>query len=308
VGKELRAVHVLLNRAAGTVEQRGDPSLGDVLAQAFRENGVAATFHMVEGAELEEHARQALALAKSGTIDAIVVGGGDGSVRTVAGVAGGSDIPIGILPLGTLNHFARDIGLPLDVGQAVATIAAGFSRRVDLGEVNGRIFINNSSIGIYPYMVLDRERRRRHGLSKWAAMALAAIRGLRRLPRRRLMVRAEGSATAYRTPCVFVGNNQYDLHFLSLGRRQTLDSGKLHVYVARPMSKVGFLWFLIRAALGGADRVNDLDELRAATAEITARTSRLPVALDGEVERLSMPLRYRVRPRDLRVIVPVGTE
>jgi diacylglycerol kinase family enzyme len=136
------------------------------------------------------------------------------------------------------------------------------------------------------------------------AMALAVFRGLRRLPRRRLMLRAEGSVAVYRTPCLFIGNNEYDLHFLSLGRRQELDAGELHLYVARSRTRLGFLWFLIRAALGTTDRVNDLDEIRAVTAEITARTSRLPVALDGEVETLATPLHYRSRPRELRVIVP----
>ena len=302
--QKLRTVRVLLNRAAGALEGQGEQSLSDLLGDAFRESGITATFDLVDGPQLEESAIRALEMAKRGSIDAVVVGGGDGTVRTVAGALAGSDVPLGILPLGTLNHFARDIGLPLDPKQAVAVIAGGDSRRVDLAEVNGRIFINNSSVGIYPYMVLDRERRQnRDGLSKWTAMALAFVRGLKRLPRRRLIVRAEGSVAAYRTPCLFIGNNQYDLHFLSLGRRQELDAGKLHLYVTRPMSKLGFLWFLIRAALGFADRVNDLDEIRASTAEITARTSRLPVALDGEVETLAMPLRYRARPGALRVIV-----
>jgi diacylglycerol kinase family enzyme len=304
-GEMVHAVRVVFNQAAGSVVRQGNQSLADTLANAFRDIGVVATFDVIDGHSLEDGAVRAFDMAQRGSVDAIVVGGGDGTVRAVAGVAAGSDVPVGILPLGTFNHFARDVGVPLDLRQAVAAIAAGRSRRVDLGEVNGRIFINNSSIGIYPYMVLDRERRRsRDGRWKWTAMVFALFRGLRRFPRRRLIVRAEGLVAGYRTPCLFVGNNEYDLNFLSLGRRQELDAGRLHLYVARPVTKLGFLWFLVRAALGLADRVNDLDEIRAVTAEISARSSRLPVALDGDVEMLSTPLRYRARPRGLRVIVP----
>jgi diacylglycerol kinase family enzyme len=307
--RAIRTVCVLLNRSAGGLERDQEPSVADQLRETFREFDVSVNLELVEGDGIEASARRAVAAARRGEIDAIVVGGGDGTVRTVASAVAGSDIPVGILPLGTLNHFARDLGLPLDLKQAVATIASGISRRVDLGEVNGRVFINNSSVGIYPYMVLDRERRRGPGgYSKWIAMALAFIRVLRRFPRRRLKVDAEGSVAAYRTPCLFVGNNRYDLRFLSVGRRETLDAGRLHVYVARSSTKLGFLWFLLRAALGVTDRVNDLDELRVTAAKITTRARRLPVALDGEVEILATPLRYRTRPRDLLVLLPESPE
>ena len=120
---------------------------------------------------------------KRGETDAIVVGGGDGSIRTLASVLAGTDVPLGVLPLGTLNHFAKDLGIPLQVEEAAAIIAAGRTRVVDLAEVNGETFINNSSIGIYPYMVIDRERRRaRHKLAKWMAMVPAFFRMLRHFP------------------------------------------------------------------------------------------------------------------------------
>lgn len=236
----VRSVCVLLNRSAGSMEGDQGSSVEDRLTAAFREFDVSMNLELVDGDGLEASAVGAVAAAERGAIDAIVVGGGDGSVRTVAGAVAGSDIPVGILPLGTLNHFARDLGLPLDLEQAVATVASGISRRVDLGEVNGRVFINNSSVGIYPYMVLDRERRRsRSGLPKWTAMAFALVRGLWRFPRRRLTVHAQDSVAAYRTPCLFVGNNRYDLDFLSVGRRETLDAGDIDMKPAgdpRPSS------------------------------------------------------------------------
>ena len=163
-----------------------------------------------------------------------MVGGGDGTVGTVAGVMAGTGVPLGILPLGTLNHFAKDLGLPLDVVGAARLIAAAVTRDVDVAEVNGRVFVNNSSVGIYPLMVTDRDlRRRRHGLGKWLAMSLAFVRMLWRFPRRRLRLRAEGWTTPYRTPCLFVGNNEYSMELLSLGQRRRLDGGELWLGVVK---------------------------------------------------------------------------
>ena len=235
----------------------------------------------------------------------MVVGGGDGTIRTFAGVFAGTGIPLGVLPLGTLNHFARDLGIPVELAAAASTIGAFRTRTVDLGEVNGAIFINNSSIGIYPYLVIDRERQRASaGRRKWTAMALALLRAFRRFPRRRLTVIAEGMERRYRTPCLFVGNNEYDMNFFSLGRRHQLDAGKLHLYVARPPTKWGFVWFVLRAIFGDAGRMRDLDQVQTSSAEITSRASRLFVALDGEVETMSTPLAYRSRPGALTVIAP----
>src|SRR5262249_35769174 len=143
---------------------------------------------LVEPGALVERAKRALAKAVASEIDAVMVGGGDGSIRCVAEVLAATGVPLAVLPLGTLNHFAKDLGVPLDVNGAVAVVAQGETRKVDIGEVNGRVFLNTSSIGIYPYMVLDRERLRKTGLSKWSAMGMAALHALQHLPRRRLRI------------------------------------------------------------------------------------------------------------------------
>src|SRR3954468_12709730 len=153
-------VAVLLNRAAGTIVCGDGRTLGETIAAAFGQHGITATLEFLSGEELRESASRSLQRSKQNEIDALVVGGGDGSIATVAGVVADSGVPIGILPLGTFNHFAKDLGIPLLVEQAIDLIAAGRVRAVDLGEVNGESFVNNSSIGIYPYLVVDRERLR----------------------------------------------------------------------------------------------------------------------------------------------------
>jgi diacylglycerol kinase family enzyme len=304
--KPLRVV-VLLNRAAGTIVCGDGRTLAETIAAAFGQHGITATLEFLSGEELKESAGRALQQSTRNEIDALVVGGGDGSIAAVAGVLADTGLPIGILPLGTFNHFAKDLAIPLQVEQAVDVIAAGRVRSVDLGEVNGESFVNNSSIGIYPYLVVGRERlREERGMGKWTAMALAAWRTLRHFPLRRLHIHAGGQAERYRSPCVFIGNNEYCLTGATVGKRGRLDAGELCVYVAKQQSRLALFWLAFRSLLGFLDQSHDLRALKAPDVEITSHTSRLLVALDGEVIMLRTPLRYRARPNVLRVYAPEG--
>lgn len=298
-------VVVLMNGGAGAFSQRLAADVERTLRASFALHGIEARIDFVNGEGLRHAIDGALARAKAGEIDAIVIGGGDGSMRSAARTLGGTSVPLGLLPLGTLNHFAKDLGIPLQLEHAVAAIAGGRTRKVDLAEVNGETFINNSSIGIYPYMVIDRERRRaRHKLAKWMAMVPAFFRMMRHFPRRRLRISAEGFARPYRTPCLFVGNNEYAMELFTVRRRSRLDSGKLWFYVVKPREPLEFFWMVCRMCFGRLDQARDLDTFQLKEAEVSAKSSRLPVALDGDVSIMHTPLRYRVRPGALTVIVP----
>jgi diacylglycerol kinase family enzyme len=234
-----RPLRVLLNRG-GRVVARGPEAVAARVTAAFAAHGGTVEIRLVPGAELAAEATAARDLAQAGALAAVVVGGGDGSVGTVAGVLADSGVPMGVLPLGTLNHFAKDLGLPGDLDAAAAVVVAGRTRAVDVGEVGGRAFVNNAVIGVYPYMVGDRERRRRqHGLGKWVAMSLALLRMLARFPRRRLKLRTPAGETRYRTPLLFVGTAEYRLSGLTLRRTGGLDSGTLWLLVARHQTPWG---------------------------------------------------------------------
>jgi diacylglycerol kinase family enzyme len=294
----------ILNAGGGTMLQLGPDAVVERLKSAFARNGVEADVRAVPGAELCGEIERAIAAARAGQLDAVVVGGGDGTASTAAGLMVDTGVPLGVLGLGTLNHFAKDLGMPLELEEAAAALARGSLREIDVADCNGRIFVNNSLIGVYPYMVLDRERRRRlTSLGKWPAMSLAFLRMLWRFPRRRLRLRTAETELPYRTPCLFIGNNEYAFDFLKLGRRR-LDTGQLYLLVARAHSPWRLFLLACRAALGRLREAKDLEALHAQTAVIEARTSRLPVSFDGEVEHLRPPLRYRSRPGALKVIAP----
>jgi diacylglycerol kinase family enzyme len=212
---------------------------------------------------------------------------------------------LGVLPLGTLNHFARDAGIPLDLEGAVAVIAGGHSREVDVAEVNGRIFINNSAVGLYPELVREREAQQKHlGRSKRLAMLSAGVRAFWRFRKKRLVIRIAGREAPIETPLLFVGNNRYRMTPLALGKREAIDRGKLCIYAPLARSPLHFLWLSIRAVIGRERELEDFVTIDAAEAEIESIRPKIAVATDGEAQMMDTPLHYRIRPGALNLLVP----
>jgi diacylglycerol kinase family enzyme len=237
--------------------------------------------------------------------EVIVAAGGDGTVNTVAGELANTDKILGVLPLGTLNHFAKDLHIPLDLAAAVETIVRGHVMRVDLGEVNGRIFVNNSSLGIYPHIVSKRKvQQQRLGRSKWSAFVWATLAAFRRFPFLNLRIKVEDRELARQTPFLFVGNNEYEMTGLKLGRRPRLNAGCLGLYLTHRTGRFGMLLLAFRALFGPLNQAKDFEAYRVHEAIIDARQKLLLVATDGEVRWIETPLHYRTRPGALRVMTP----
>jgi diacylglycerol kinase family enzyme len=294
-------LEVIINGAAGTA--LGQEDAGRAAAEAFEACGVGVNISVARGGEeLEQAARRALS---NGAL-ALVAGGGDGTISALASLVVGTEKALGVLPLGTLNHFAKDLRIPLELGEAAAVVCDGHVARVDAGEVNGRVFINNSSLGLYPRIVRRREKMQaRDGSGKWSAFARATLAVLRRYPFLRVRLNADGREIVRLTPFVLVGNNEYEVDGLSLGGRRRLDSGRLSLYVAHRTGRLGLLWLAVRALFGRLREARDFDALSAEEIWVgTPRPRKLPVAIDGEVTLMKTPLRYRALPGALRVIVP----
>ena len=269
-------------------------------------DGAGLDAELVLAAGGEEMIATARRAVKEG-VRLVAAGGGDGTMNAVASVIAGTDVHFGVLPLGTLNHFAKDLGIPLALEEAVRNLAQGKPKRVDVGEVNGRIFLNNSSLGLYPDIVRDRElQQHRLGRGKWPAALWATLSALRRYPFLAMHLQVNGTRLARRTPFVFIGNNRYTMEGLAIGERERIDDGLLSLYVAERPTRLGLLRFAFDALRGKLGDRADFDVLHAPELEIETRRRRLRVAFDGEVRQMTPPLRYRVRPGALTVIVPEG--
>jgi len=295
-------VTAVINRSGGTVEG-GDPELAESLAAAFAAVGVEAKIILAAPAALQA---AFLSAAEEEGLDALIAGGGDGTVSLAAAVAVKAGLTLGLLPLGTLNHLARDAGIPHGLDAAVAVIAAGHAEAIDVGEVNDHIFVNNSSVGLYPLMVRQRETlRKRLGRSKRLAMLVASVRALRHFSRHRLTIRIAGREQPIETPLLFVGNNLYQTSLLALGRRLGLQGGELCLYAVLARTRLQFIGLALRGLIGRLDQQRDFISLTGVReAEIHSRRAALSVSADGETLHLEPPLHYRVRPKALRLLMP----
>lgn len=293
-------LRIIVNRGGGSF----DPAWVDRLASLFAGHGMEAKILAVDPGELDRHCAEA---ARAAGIAALVVAGGDGTISAAAGILAGGELPLGILPLGTLNHFARDAGIPLDLEAAVAAIVAGRTRRVDVAEVNGRAFVNNSAVGLYPELVREREAQQRaFGRSKRLAMLVAGARAFWRFSRRRLTLRIEGREAPVDTPLLFVGNNRYRISLAGLGERDSIDRGELGIYAPLARTPLHFMWISLRAVLGREERQSDFLSIGGVkAAEIDSPRSTIRVATDGEAQMMETPLCYRIRPGALKLLVPV---
>lgn len=289
---------ILLNARSGDDQPPPREPLARLWAAEGREARIWVTD---EGTGADELARRAVAEG----CDPLVAGGGDGTLNAVAAVAIEADKTLGVLPLGTFNHFAKDLKIPLDLEGAARVCLAGHTARVDVGEVEGRIFLNNSGLGLYPDLVRHRERQQeRRGWGKAAAFVWAAATMLRLYPFLDVELEVEGQKLYRRTPFVFIGNNEYEMETFRPGGREALDRGELSLYVAHRTGRLGLVRLALSALLGRLRRQHDFDALCAQEIRITTHHASLRVSLDGEVTSLRTPLHYRVRPGALRALVP----
>lgn len=307
-----RPALVILNCGAGTDNKESMP---EKLARVFEERKFDARIEVITP---DLDLRKTIAEELKQGCKLIIAGGGDGTINAVAEHLLECSATFGVLPLGTLNHFAKDLGIPMDLEQAVDTVIAGFTTVVDAGEVNGKLFLNNSSLGLYPQLVRDREAQQKHGRTKWVAFAKSLVTVMYHYNYFRVHLVVEGKEITRRTPLVFVGNNRYKVDGLNLGSRESLKDGVLCAYIPHSVGRFGLVWLSLRAIVGKLRDADTFDEYVASEFTIDTRTfkrlrwlhrKRLQqVAVDGEVTILEKPLQYKSLNKILRVIVPEQPE
>lgn len=289
---------VIINAAAGAQATKQKVA---ALRDAFAANGVTPEFFLAhDGAAIGASAKKALDKGYR----MITAAGGDGTVNAVASRLINTSAILGVLPMGTLNHFAKDLGIPLALEEAVPVLLNGLERFVDAAQVNKNIFLNNSGLGIYPKLVRYREEQQRSGRRKWLAFCMALLNAFKRHAFLKVELKVNGRQVNYKTPFVFIGNNQYEVEGLSIGSRAHLDSGLLSVYIIRGSGRLGFILMIWRAFMGNLRDHKDFDEYASSEVSIDVSRNFLKVAIDGEVMVLPSPLEYKIIPRALKVMAP----
>lgn len=290
-------IGVILNPRSGYVARHGVDDVCALIQQTVPE----ARVHVLQ--EDDDIAARCAEFVEQGAT-CVAAAGGDGTVSSVARSLVGSETPLGVIPVGTLNHFARDVGVGRDVEAALRILAHGYVLPVDVATVNDHVFVNNSSIGLYARMVEMRERYERR-LGKWRALIHATVLVLRERHTNVVQVSDGSKRLSVRTELVFVGNNQYELDFLHLGQRARIDAGELCCFILEVPNRVHLWRHIFRYLRDKRPKRHFLRSLEVTKLTVIPRSSRpIEVAADGEVIQLNPPLEYRVRSRALQVVVP----
>ncbi len=292
---------LILNRNAGTLRDIDPDKAGEDIAEIFRARGYDVTVCVLEG---KEAAAAIAGGAEDETVDVLVVGGGDGTISAAGAAAARARKTLGILPLGTMNLFARSLGIPLDMRAAAEAIADGEAVAVDIGEVNGRFFVHHVTLGLHARMILTRARLGYGSrLGKIRASCQAWWTAVRNPPNLKARIRFDGRQIERRTAAILVTNNP-----LGEGHIPYADDprqGMLGLYVANSLRWSDLLSMAVRMLFGSFSANPLLDNWVAREVDITLPAPSVEASVDGEIVELATPLRCRVRRGGLTVLRPL---
>jgi len=238
-------------------------------------------------------------LAKAVANDEIIaVVGGDGTVSAVANLLANTKATLLPLPGGTLNHFTKDLDIEQNMDRAIAKASKAKVQKVDVATVNDRVFINNSSLGLYPQSLKIRENNE-DKIGKWPAALFGMVRALTRFRTYHVIIDSE----SFDTPFIFVGNNDYKLENLNGTDRESLAEGVLSVYIVKSNKRLDLVKIFAAALFGKLHVLDDFDHLTTKELQITTKgRRRISVSHDGEVSYMTTPINYKIQPKSLRIL------
>ena len=294
-------IGAVINNSSGVLSPEESKDRLESIVQILENHVSEDCLSVVEGSEIENEVKRLLSLE----IDLLIIGGGDGTVSTAARHVADTDILLLVLALGTKNNFVRDAGIPEDPKNALLLLDHRKTRNIDVGDVNGHIFINNATLGFYPNLVREREEKTdKHGWSKWRAKIVAVLIVLWRLPILRMTIESKKFRTKLFTPFLFIGNNEYQDITTSDPNRPSLDKGRLWLC----MAKSPRLWALIKMAwqlsFNSLKETENLEMHLLTYVQVNPRKKNVTVAADGENIRMNTPLNFKIRKKSLRILVP----
>lgn len=282
------------------------------ISRILEESGRAFEFLPCSDSEpMDVLARRAVALAKARE-GVVVAAGGDGTINAVANAVLGNGCPFGVLPQGTFNYFGRDNAISQDTDKATRALLQGCISPVQAGKVNGRLFLVNASVGLYPQILEDREVwKAQLGRSRLVAFVSGIASVLQSRHQLRLGIESAGQTASLRTPTLFVGNNRLQLDQVGIDGQHAdaVTQGQLAAIAVRPIGTLALLGLLVRGALG---RLGDADNIQSFSFRRLTVTPkgmrRIKVATDGEVVWMKTPLVFEVAAEPLLLLVPASAE
>ena len=298
-------VAVVMNSKAGALVGGSPDETARRIEQLFAAAGAEAQVVVAEGPNLEEAIRR----FRDSDVDVVVVAGGDGSVDTAAKALAGSGKSLGVLPMGTFNLFARDLQVPLKLEEAVPALVGGHVQQVDTAEVNGNLFLCNSVMGLMPSLVDARESiRGKSFFQRLRDMAVAVGRLVRRYPRLTVTVDMGKGPQTITVRSLAVTCNPYEEKLGALPRRTRLDTGRLALYQIGHRGRLGMIWLIVSLVLGRWKESTAVSEWMAPQLTVAGRGGSIQVVNDGELLTLTLPLHYRIHPKELAVLMPARQE
>ncbi|MES2955472.1 MAG: diacylglycerol kinase family protein, partial [Pseudomonadota bacterium] len=300
---------VVLNAGSGRHDSDEQQAL---IARAFEEGGREFEFLLIsDPARINEVARRAveLALSRQGVV---VAAGGDGTINAVASVVISSGCPFGVLPQGTFNYFGRAHAIPQDTLASARALLGARITPVQAGQVNGRLFLVNASLGLYPQLLEDREAwKAQLGRSRFVAFLSGIATLLQSRKQLHLQIESAGQVVALRTPTLFVGNNHLQLSRVGINEQQAdaVEQGQLAAIVVRPIGTLALFGLLLRGLLGQLGEAGNIDSFSFRRLTVTPRgLKRIKVATDGEIAWMRTPLVFEIAPQPLLLLVPAPAD
>ncbi|MEQ1291795.1 diacylglycerol kinase family protein [Acinetobacter johnsonii] len=306
MSEQLKPLSLIYNKKSGFHAANKDEVYEQLVADLSTAGFEIQSFELSECINFDQMMQDILLRHRQAeNVGVVVAAGGDGTLNAVASKLMGTDIPMGILPLGTFNYVVRVLNIPLDLLDAAKAIGEGQPRSVHVAQLNQHIYLNNASLGLYPLFIQKREQFNKHfgrfPLHAYTSALDVLIRDRKEL---KLEVEVDGQRYLVKTPLIFFGNNQLQLAEMKLRIAEAAEAGKVAgVVVAKSDKRILFktLWQLIK---GNLDQASDVYSFAADEVIVHSKRNKLTVAVDGEIVTMTPPLKITVRKHALNIMVP----
>ncbi|MBU0800013.1 MAG: hypothetical protein KKA05_03335 [Alphaproteobacteria bacterium] len=292
---------IIINADSGSVQKIGADSLRAAIESALP--GQVHALHMTSAAQFQD------TLKNNQDNNPVLIGGGDGSIRTAATIMRDRKKSFGVIPLGTMNLFAQDIGLPNDPLESLRLYRSFKTIKIDYGTVNNEMFLCNAMIGITTDIARDREdHRNQHNIFTWLGFIMRSFAKLATAHPDSLSLRSDSLTRRHRIKAAIIANNAYDnapglAHF----HKKSLTDGKLSIYTVAPQGHVESLALLSKMLVGGWADENCIERFDTTKLRINTYRRHMSVMIDGELKTMRLPLRFEIKPRSLSILVPEGS-